>query len=157
MLNLQRLLGLILLVALLLTAFLPNGMPEPALIDLPSLVMVLGGMLVILLFGSEHGGWRAVWLAIFTTCHDHCSKRLARNYLLATGNAAATSGMIFSLCGLSLFLQDSPEIEQLPSGIGIAMIPLIYGLVLSHLIFAPLAKGIRAKGSRSKNDDPSKE
>jgi len=130
----MRILGLIVIVTVFMVGI---GSNLPAMLDIPSAIITIGGALGMLLFsGVSVGG---MFSAVFTggasaAALTDAAKawRLAAAYLLA-------AGAIGTIIGLVIMLRNLDDIAMLGPGSAIAILTTLYGLILGLAICKPLA------------------
>ncbi len=64
----------------------------------------------------------------------------AERVFTTLGNAAPAMGMIGTVLGLIKLLADMHDFDKLGAGMAIALLTTLYGLVLGHVVYLPIAK-----------------
>ena len=116
------------------------------LIHWPSAAIVLGGTLGLLLVWQPSVRWR-VFLAFLNQRSSATKrpptvtrKRALAGFLTAGGRAALCAGLGGELLGVVMILTSGTSPTAMEPGISVATVSLLYGLLLSELVFRPLRK-----------------
>ena len=116
------------------------------LIHWPSAIFVLGGTLGLLLVWQPAVRWRG-FLAFMNQRSSATKrprtvprKRALAGFLTAGGRAALYVGLGGELLGVVMILTSDTSPAAMEPGISVATVSLIYGLLLSELVFRPLRK-----------------
>lgn len=130
----MRILGLIVIITVFMVGI---GSNLPAMLDIPSAIITIGGALGMLLFsGVSVGGMFTAAFSADATSEELTSAakgwRLATAYLLA-------SGAIGTIIGLVIMLKNMDDIAMLGPGCAIAILTTLYGLFFGLAICKPLA------------------
>ncbi|HUT93867.1 MAG TPA: hypothetical protein VMY37_30670 [Thermoguttaceae bacterium] len=141
MITLSRLLGAITLVALVLgmIAVCP-GVTLGTFVDFPSVAFVVFATGCLLLVGAHREDWaNACRLAMGAArSADDVSRRSACRFLTLGSRAAISTGTVAYLVQLAAMLGKMDDPAAIGPGVAVAMLPLLYGIVLSEFVFAPL-------------------
>ena len=116
------------------------------LIHWPSAALVLGGTLGLLLVWQPVVRWRG-FIAFVNQRSSHTKRprtvlqrRALAEFLTAGGRAALCAGLGGELLGVVMILTSDTSPTAMEPGISVATVSLIYGLLLSELVFRPLRK-----------------
>ena len=129
----MRIVGLIAII----TAFMVGiGSNLPIMIDPASLIIVLGGTLGMLLFGSS--SIPTMFKTIFSgTATVEELQAGVKGWKMASAYSLASGG-IGTIIGLVIMLKYMDDPAAIGPGIAIALLTTFYGIVLSLAIFLPL-------------------
>lgn len=64
------------------------------------------------------------------------------------GGYCPAFGMIGTLIGLIMMLQQADDAGNLVKGMGVALITTLYGVILANLVFLPIADRLRLKNDK---------
>lgn len=85
---------------------------------------------------------------------EHTRRLMESSKVLGVmGNVAPAFGMLGTLFGLILMLGNFEEAQQLASGLAIALMTTLFGLVFSQLVFLPMAQKLRSVALASRERD----
>ncbi len=84
---------------------------------------------------------------IFGRRELHCYRR-AEKVLASLGDFAPAMGMIGTVIGLIQLLSQMRDFDKLGSGMAIALLTTLYGLLLAHLLYLPLARLVADYGAQ---------
>lgn len=87
-------------------------------------------------------------VATVAYARTHRAKR-AEEVFQALGRASPAMGMTGTVIGMIHLLSNMDQYDQLGAGMAVAMISTLYGLLLQHGVYSPLARKIDTYGRRA--------
>ena len=118
------------------------------LIHLPSALFVCGATLGVLLVWQPAERWR-VFFAFINRQSPRTAQNLPRRetvlgsrFLVSASRAALLAGLGGELLGAVMILTSGAGVAAIEPGISLATVSLLYGLLLSELVFRPLRKSV---------------
>ncbi|NQU24802.1 MAG: MotA/TolQ/ExbB proton channel family protein [Candidatus Nealsonbacteria bacterium] len=152
-----RLFGFIILVGLFCGAILISpGASLGAFIDYPSLILVVGGTLALLLITHGPAPW-GLYLSMITSGAESLTdeERQEISDFFATGSRAALAcGLVGQLIGLIIMFGNMDDMGATPSAMAVSMLAVLYGIMLSEFVFQPLRMSIMRKPSPGRRNPP---
>ncbi|MCP4710807.1 MAG: hypothetical protein GY869_19460 [Planctomycetes bacterium] len=149
----MRLVGIILLVALVGYG-LAAGAGDKILVFLSphSLIDILGGTGLILLIAHGRREWGEFFRFIrFKSGEMDDEAKVAVGEFLATGSRAALAlGLFWELICIIIMLMNMDDPSAVGPGMAMSILPLVYGIVLSEMVFVPMHKNLMRSGPREK-------
>jgi len=151
MITIPRILGLTTIVALLLASTSGEGFSWYSFYDEFSIKFVLVGALGIMLIGTEMHDWKSAAQVVLRHAarEDEATRRSATHWFRMAARSTVSVGLIAYFLSLTAMLSNLDDPSSIGSGVAVAMLPLLYGLVLSEFLFNPLAASLE---NRSEND-----
>ena len=129
----MRILGLVILVIALSVGIGPYlGL----MLDVPSLIIVLGGSLGALLFAGQRLG--NMFRAVFSSAATRDDLLAAAGAWKLAGAFALAMGAIGLVIGLVIMLKNMDDPAAIGPGMAVAILPVFYGLLLEFGIALPV-------------------
>ena len=136
-----RLFGFVTLAALLLSAIAASpGSSFGAFRDYPSLILVVGGTLAVLMIACDVEDWRNASRVLMgpRKSLDRVGCQSAARFFGQASRAAIALGVIGHLLGLIIMLGQLDDPDALGPGLAVSLISALYGLGLSEFFFVPM-------------------
>ncbi len=136
-----RLLGFVALAACVLSFIAASpGAPFLAFVDFPSLALVFGGPLAVLMVACDSDDWRNARRVLIgpRKSLDPLGYRSAAGFFGQASRAAIALGIIGHLIGLIVMLGNLYDPSALGPGMAVSLISAFYGLGLSEFFFVPM-------------------
>lgn len=128
-----RILGLVILVVALSIGIGPYlGL----MLDVPSLIIVLGGSLAALLFAGQRLG--NMFRAVFSSSASRDDLLAAARAWQLAGAFALAMGAIGTVIGLVIMLKSMDDPAAVGPGMAVAIVTILYGLLVEFAIALPL-------------------
>ncbi|MBT4496601.1 MAG: hypothetical protein HOC74_02695 [Gemmatimonadetes bacterium] len=136
----MRILGFIVLIAVVVIA-----LGQSFLIDIASLIIVLGLTLACLL-SSFGGGIGTGFKAVFSNTADRDTILLGiAMFERGKSMAVMSGGIMGTFIGLIIMLKNMDDPAALGPGMALGFLTTLYSLVLGYGVFAPLGASLRQK------------
>ena len=117
-----------------------------------SLIDVWGGAGLILLIAHGKRGWREFFRLIrFKSGEMDKAAKAAAGEFLATGSRAALAmGLFWEMCSIVIMLMNMDDPSKVGPGMAMSILPLLYGIVLSEMVFVPIHANLMRSGLTEK-------
>jgi flagellar motor component MotA len=139
--TLLRLFGFVILTALVSSAIAASpGASFGTFADYPSLMLVVGGTLAVLMIACDVDDWRNARRVVIgpRKALDRGGYRSAARFFGQASRAAIALGVIGHLLGLIIMLGQIDDPDALGPGMAVSLISALYGLGLSEFFFVPM-------------------
>lgn len=139
--TLLRLFGFVTLTALVLSTIAASpGASFMAFVDCPSLMLVVGGTIAVLMVACDLDDWRNARRVVIgpRKALDRDGYRSAALFFGQASRAAIALGVIGHLLGLIIMLGQLDDPNALGPGMAVSLISALYGLGLSEFFFVPM-------------------
>jgi len=150
MITISRLLGLTTLVALMLgVAIMTPGVSHEWFVDYHALVFIMVGTGAILVLGCDGKDWKnACRVAVgIMDVEDEDACHSAERFFHLASRSFISTGLVAYLVGMISMLGCMQNPSMIGFGVAANLVPILYGIVLSQFVCAPLLTWA-AKGTR---------
>jgi len=134
----MRILGIIIFVTIVALACTGH------LVNIPSVLIVIGGTIAMLLAAFGSGVWSA-FKAVFSGSPDRDSIETGIAVWERGKSFAIASGMLGTLIGFVLMLQSMDDPASIGPAMGVALLTMLYSLLLAYGLFVPLVNSLQQK------------
>ncbi len=116
-----------------------------AFVDWPSLFFVVFGTGCLASLGCEQRDWRNTFRLVIgrLDIEDDERCRSAERFLAFARRGSIATGLTACLIGIICVLGNMDDPSILGPGLAVAMIPILYGIVLSEFVCTPLLAWVR--------------